>query len=78
MAVFRDFDSDAFDEAAWAAGRQAFHETLAAGLPVSYLDGSGLNVLQFPDGRKFEIRWIAGAPSGRNYEIMRELVTCTA
>ena len=33
----------------------------------------GLNVMEQPDGRKFEIRWIPGAPSGSNYEILCEL-----
>ncbi len=47
--------------------------TLAAGLPVFYLDRQGLNVMEQPDGRKFEIRWISGAPSGSNYEVIREL-----
>jgi hypothetical protein len=25
------------------------------------------------DGRRFEIRWLPGAPSGESYEIIREL-----
>ena len=61
-----------------AAGRKAFEETLAAGLPVFYLDENGLNVMQQPDGRKFEIRWIPGAPSGKNWEIIRELTAHAA
>jgi hypothetical protein len=69
-----EFDSPEFDAAVAAAGRQAFEETLAAGLPVFYVDRSeGLTVMQQPDGRRFEIRWIPGAPSGANYEIVREL-----
>jgi hypothetical protein len=67
------FDSSEFDEAVRAAGRRAFNATLAAGLPVFYLDRNGLNVMQQPDGRKFEIRWIPGAPSGSNYAVIREL-----
>ena len=73
MAVAYDFDSEAFDEAVSAAGRRAFEETLAAGLPVFYLDSDGLQVMELADGRRFEIRWIPGAPSGQNYEILREL-----
>lgn len=57
----------------YAAGRRAFEETLAAGLPVFYRDNTGLNVMEQPDGRRFEIRWIPGAPAGENYEIVREL-----
>ena len=66
-----------FDEAVRAAGHQAFLETLAAGLPVFYLD-DGLNVMQCPDGRRFEIRWIPGAPSGENYAVIRELTAHAA
>jgi hypothetical protein len=46
---------------------------LAAGLPVFYLDKDGLDVMEQPDGRRFEIRWIPGAPSGSNYEVLGEL-----
>jgi hypothetical protein len=73
MLVPFSFASAEFDEAVRAAGRRAFEATLAEGLPVFYLDDDGLNVMQEPDGRKFEIRWIPGAPSGSNYEIVREL-----
>ena len=68
-----EFGSPEFHEAVAAATHEAFLETLAAGLPVFYLDDDGLNVMQQPDGRKFEIRWIPGAPSGQNFEIIREL-----
>jgi hypothetical protein len=72
MAAY-DFASKEFDDAVRAAGRRAFEESLAAGLPVFYLDDEGLNVMEQPDGRRFEIRWIPGAPSGENYEILREV-----
>ncbi len=68
-----EFGSMEFHEAMYAAGRRAFEETLAAGLPVFYRDNTGLNVMEQPDGRRFEIRWIPGAPAGENYEIVREL-----
>ena len=77
MPVAYDFGSKEFDEAVRAAGHQAFLETLAAGLPVFYLD-DGLNVMECPDGRRFEIRWIPGAPSGENYEVIRELTAHAA
>ena len=78
MPVAYDFGSKTFDEAVRAAGHQAFLETLAAGLPVFCLDDDGLNVMQCPDGRRFEIRWIPGAPSGENYEVIRELTAHAA
>jgi hypothetical protein len=37
MLPVYDFDSDEFDRAVAAAGRAAFHETLAAGYPVFYV-----------------------------------------
>lgn len=73
MAPAYDFASDEFNEAARNAGRRAFEEALAAGQSVFYLNDDGLHVMEQPDGRRFEIRWIPGAPSGRNYEIIREL-----
>jgi hypothetical protein len=73
MPVPHNFASAEFDEAVRAAGRRAFEATLAAGLPVFYLDRDGLDVMQQPDGRRFEIRWIPGAPSGSNYEVICEL-----
>lgn len=68
-----NFGTPEFDEAIAAAGRRAFRETLEAGLPVCYLDENGIDVMEYPDGRRFEIRWIPGAPSGYNFEIIREL-----
>jgi hypothetical protein len=73
MAEHLDFWSAEFDDAVRESGRKAFAGTLAAGLPVFYVDELGLNVMQYPDGRKFEIRWAPGAPSGENYEIIREV-----
>ena len=58
--------------------REAFDQTLAAGLPVLDIDGDGLNVMKRADGRKFEIRWLPGAPSGENYEVVRELTAHAA
>jgi hypothetical protein len=72
------FGNPEFDDAIREAGHKAFLETLAAGLPVFYLGGDGLNVMECPDGRRFEIRWLPGAPSGENYEIIRELAARAA
>lgn len=77
MALPYEFGSKEFDEAVRAAGHQAFLDTLAAGLPVFYTS-KGLNVMEQPDGRRFEIRWIPGAPSGENYEVIRELTARVA
>jgi hypothetical protein len=68
------FDSPEFDAAVAAAGRQAFEETLAAGRPVFYVDRDlGFPVMEQPDGRRFEISWIPGAPAGSNYKIVQEV-----
>ena len=73
-----EFGSPEFHAAAYAAGHRAFEETLAAGLPVFYRDDDGLNAMLLPDGRKFEIRWIPGAPAGKNFEIIREVTAHAA
>jgi hypothetical protein len=73
MAAAYEFRSTQFDDAVRAACHEAFAETLAAGLSVFYIDGEGLNVMEHADGRRFEIRWLPGAASGGNYEIVREL-----
>ena len=46
MPVVYDFGSTQFDDAVRAATREAFAETLGAGLPVFYIDGNGLNVME--------------------------------
>jgi hypothetical protein len=73
MPVAYDFGSAEFGDAVREAGHKAFEEALAAGLTVFYIDGDGLDVMEQGDGRRFEIRWLPGAPSGENYEIIREL-----
>lgn len=73
MAAEYEFGSEEFHKAMWEAGHAAFERTLAAGLPVFYLDSDGRDLMLQPDGRKFEVRWIPGAPSGHNWEIVREL-----
>jgi len=57
-----------------AAGARARIETLEAGVPVFYWDKTlNLDVMEEPDGRKYEIRFIPGAPRNRNYHIVRML-----
>jgi hypothetical protein len=68
-----DPEKDTFAKAAREAGHAAFLEALAAGLPVFYIDHEGFNVMEYGDGRRFEIRWLPGRPSGENFEIIREL-----
>jgi hypothetical protein len=68
-----DFASSDFDRAAYDAGRSAFVEMLARGLPVFYVDAEGLNVMELPDGRRFEIRWLPSGAPAANYAIVREL-----
>jgi hypothetical protein len=65
-----DFDSEELDRLLRLLG--APHST-CGWLPVFYLDADGLEVMELPDGRRFEICWIPRAPSGKNYEIVREL-----
>ena len=67
------FDAD-FKNAVRVAGAQARIETLQAGVPVCYRDRvRNLNIIEHPSGRKFEIRFLDGAPGDRNYEVIREL-----
>lgn len=78
MAGCPEFGSAEFHRAVETATRDAFDEALAAGLPVFCRDDEGLNIVQYQDGRRFEIRWIQGGPIGRNYEILRELKSYAA
>jgi hypothetical protein len=69
-----DILADEFTRGAEAAWDRARDEALARGVPVFYRDhGTGVEIMQQPDGRRFEVRFIPGAPRGRNYEIVREL-----
>ena len=76
MPVAYVFGSSEFDDSVRAAGRKAFDEALASGIPVFYIDAGGVNVMERSDGRKFEVRWIPGAPSGN--EVIRELTVHAA
>jgi len=78
MPVAYDFGSAGFDEAVRVAGHKAFAEALASGIPVFYVDADGLNVMERADGRKSEIRWLPGAPSGENFAVIRELTANAA
>ncbi|MFL6463230.1 MAG: hypothetical protein ACJ73N_02320 [Bryobacteraceae bacterium] len=66
--------SEEFSRQAAAAGDRARRQVLEQGVPVFYQDNeTGIEIMEQPDGRKFEIRYIPGAPRDRNYEIVREL-----
>ncbi|HEY6392121.1 MAG TPA: hypothetical protein VIX89_12630 [Bryobacteraceae bacterium] len=76
---YTDIFSDEFDAAVKAAIREARAETLKAGASLFYRDSaSGLEVMEQPDGRIFEIRYLPGEPRDRNYEVLRELVRAVA
>jgi hypothetical protein len=77
MPVAYDFSSTQFDDAVRAACHEAFAKALAGGLDVFYIDAEGFNVMERADGRRFEIRWQPRAPSGENYEVIRELTNAS-
>jgi hypothetical protein len=74
-----DILSDEFAVQAAAAGESARLEALARGVPVFYEDPqSGLDVMELPDGRRFEIRFIPNAPGEQNYDVVREIAAPAA
>jgi hypothetical protein len=69
-----EFLSDEFKAATVEAGRRARIETLEAGVPVFYRDSTrNIDIMEMPDGRKFEICYVPGAPREENYRVLREL-----
>jgi hypothetical protein len=77
MAV--DILSPEFAEAVAEATRKARAESLALGLPVFYRDAkTDCDMMELPDGRRFQIRLIPGAPRGRNYEVVCEVAADVA
>ena len=72
--MIHDIFSDEFDAAAKAAIAEACAETIKVGVSLFYRDSaSGLEVMEMPDGRMFEIRYLPGQPGDRNHEVLREL-----
>ncbi len=70
MTSFGDEVTVAFQ----AAVAEARADALAAGVSIFYRDSAtGLEVMEQPDGRIFEIRFIPGAPRESHYEVLREL-----
>jgi hypothetical protein len=74
-----DILSKEFAQAVIDAGIAARKESLALGLPVFYCDAqTDCDMMELPDGRRFQIRLIRGAPRGLNYEIIREVTADAA
>ena len=73
-----DILSDEFTELAVSAFLAARARALAAGIPVVYRDPSGFPIQEWPDGRRFEIRFCPGAPRDKHIEIVRELAARAA
>ena len=73
-----DILSDEFAEVAISAFLAARERALAAGIPVVYEDPAGFPVQEWPDGRRFEIRFRPGAPRDDDIEIVRELTARAA
>jgi hypothetical protein len=66
------FFTKEFEDGVVSAGNEARLETLRAGIPVFYLE-SDLDIMEMPDGRKFEIRFIPHKLDECNYEVVREI-----
>ncbi len=68
------FLKEEFTSAIILAGARARLETLKAGVAVFYRDWDrSLDVMEQPDGRKFEVCFIAGATRESNYRVIRQL-----
>ena len=79
VMVSNDILSQEFTLEAENAWDRARDEAVARGIAVFYRDNeSGIEIMQQPDGRRFEIRFIAGAPRGSNFEIVREISASAA
>lgn len=76
MAKLDIFD-DEFTRQAELAWDRARDEALASGVSVFYRE-KGIQIMERPDGRRFEIRFISGAPRDSCYEIIRELSASAA
>jgi len=73
-----DIFSDEFAEAASSAWNRARQDALKQGHSVFYADEEGRYIMEQPDGKRFEIRFIPGAPRDENYEVVRELPAAAA
>jgi hypothetical protein len=74
-----EIGSEEFTRQMQENARRAREESFALGLPVFYRDWeTGIDIMEHPKGRRFEIRYITGAPRDRNYEVIRELTASAA
>jgi hypothetical protein len=74
-----DIFSPEFERRVREAGIREREESFALGIPVFYHDrATGMDIMEHPKGRRFEIRYIPGAPRDRNYEVVRELTASAA
>lgn len=73
-----DILSDEFTEVAISGLLAARARALAAGIPVVYRDPLGCYVQEWPDGRRFEIRFRPDAPRDQHVEIVREIPALAA
>ena len=70
--------SEEFAQAATAVWNRACRNALHNGHPVFYQDDDGRYILEQPDGKRFEIRFLVGAPRNANFQIVRELPASAA
>jgi hypothetical protein len=70
--MITDIFSKEFDDAIAAAVKAACEENLRAGVPLFYREGD-IDIMEMPDGRKFETRFIPHVHGERNYEVIREI-----
>jgi hypothetical protein len=69
-----DILSQEFDVNVSKAVAEATRATLTAGVCLFYRDSRiGIDIMEQPDGRRFEIRYIPNAPGETNHEVVREL-----
>ena len=68
-----------FAEGMADATRRARAESVSLGLPVFYRDAeTDCDMMELPDGRRFQVRLIPGAARGHNYEVIREIAADAA
>jgi hypothetical protein len=69
IASGRFFEAD-FTATVKAAGNRARQATLQAGVPVFYWDfARNLDVMEEPDGRRYEIRFVPAAAGEQNFQV---------
>jgi hypothetical protein len=70
--------SEEFSRAASAAWNRARQDALKNGQPVFFQGEDGRYILEQPDGKRYEIRFLPGVPRDANFEIVRELPATAA